>query len=94
MKGYTQNHKSVNISGIQTIKQQKNKRCIYRREQALMFKSVNSTSLLITINFKIYKIYSQLTEINREKIITFVLQVHIICNGSNLNYLNEEAVGS
>ena len=59
-----------------------------------MFKSVNSTSLLITINFKIYKIYSQLTEINREKIITFVLQVHIICNGSKLNYLNEEAVGS
>lgn len=59
-----------------------------------MFKSVNSTSLLITINFKIYKIYSQLTEIHREKIIIFVLQVHIICNGSNLNYLNSEAVGS
>ena len=48
---------------------------------------MNSNSLLITINFKIYKRHSQLTEINWAKINICVFQVHIICNISNLNHL-------
>ena len=49
---------------------------------------MNSNSLLITINFKIYKRHSQLTEINWAKINICVFQVYIICNSSNLNHLN------
>ena len=40
---------------------------------------MNSNPLLIMINFKIYKVHSQLTEINWLNINIFVLQVHIIC---------------
>ena len=49
---------------------------------------MNSNSLLITINFKIYQRHSQLTEINWAKINICVFQVHIICNISTIQGLS------
>ena len=61
---------------------------MYKQLKQQRTKDADTEELLIIINFMIYKIHSQLTEINWVNINNCPLQVHIICNSSSLHHLN------
>ena len=81
---------AIDINDI-TKAEKEQKIYIYILKKTSIYFWMNSNSLLIMIHFKIYKVHSQLTEINWLNINIFVLQVHIICyRKQNISWLADD----